>query len=411
MKKTNLIKIVAIIMSVIALMGIFILTQGSAVATEDNNVKVEIEPLKTEDNTENKIEKAEKEDSTHKIEVVIDGEKIAELNTEKEPEYDIEVLVDGEKVVDTIDESTKPFDIDLSIVGDCMLATYKGQYYDGSFSWYAANKEPSYFLEKVQDIFSKDDFTLANLENVLTDNKLSEVKKDHNPAYWFKAPTKNINILTAGSIEAVSLANNHFGDYGTQGRKDTMTAVESANIPYGTNDKTFYLEKNGFKIAVICNGLWSEWQADSIITRIKEASKVSDYQIVFYHGGKEGTHSPEDWKIRASRKLVDAGADLVIGNHPHVLQPMETYNGVNIVYSLGNFCYGGSKSPENRTVIYKHKITVDPTTNKVTAQSHEIVPCYVYTGKTNNWQPAVITNEAEKKAVIEFMSWNRKSPF
>ena len=304
----------------------------------------------------------------------------------------------------------KTFDIDMTFVGDCILSTYKGQYYEGSFSWYAANYPNTYFFEKVQDYFSNDNFTVVNLENVLTDNDLSEVWKDHSPAYWYKAPTSNANILTASSIEAVSLANNHFGDYGNQGRIDTMNAVSAVGLPYGTNDETIYLEKDGYTIAVICHGLWSEWQASQIITRIEEASQKSDYQIVFYHGGTERIHSPEQWKIRASRSLVDAGADLVIGNHPHVLQPMEMYNGVRIIYSLGNFCFGGSKSPENRTIIYQLHLTIDKKTGELDSWTDEIIPCYVYTGNTNNWQPAPITDEVVKQKVIDFMNWEVDSP-
>lgn len=334
-----------------------------------------------------------------------------EYNIEQEKQEVIESLQGIKDGMYTIwDEYPTNFNVDLTFVGDCMLSTYKGQYYEGSFSWYAANYPNTYFFEKVQDYFSNDDFTIVNLENVLTDNKLSEVWKDHSPAYWYKAPTSNAKILTASSIEAVSLANNHFGDYGTQGRKDTMNAVSSVGIPYGTNDQTIYLEKDGFKIAVICHGLWSEWQANDIIARIKEASSKSDYQIVFYHGGTERIHSPEQWKIRASRSLVDAGADLVIGNHPHVLQPMEMYNGVRIIYSLGNFCFGGSSKPENRTVIYQIHLTIDKKTGKLDSWTDEIIPCYVYTGNTNNWQPAPITDTTLKQKVIDFMNWKVKTP-
>lgn len=301
------------------------------------------------------------------------------------------------------------FTIDLSIVGDCMLATHKGQYYNGSFSWYAAHEEPYYFFEKVYDIFNADDFTIANLENVLTDRPLAEIEKNADRAFWFKAPTYNVYILRGGSVEAVSLANNHTGDYGKQGFRDTAAAVENAGLDYGTNDRTFYLEKNGFKIAVICHGLWNEAQAGQITKRIAEASECSDYQIVFYHGGKESIHEPEDWKVRATHKLVDAGADLVIGNHPHVLQPTEVYNGVNIVYSLGNFCYGGHTRPENRTVIYKMLLTIDE--GKVLSQEVSLIPCYVFTGPRNNWQPAPITDEAERQKVLDFMYGKAKLPY
>ena len=299
--------------------------------------------------------------------------------------------------------------IDISIAGDCMLASYKNQTIEGSFNEYTNNKTPDYFLSEVQSIFANDDFTIINLENVLTDNHLKEVAKDHSPAYWYRSQTKNTEILKEGSVEIVSIANNHLGDYGEQGRKDTKEALDNAEIPWGWNDKTVYFEKDGFKIALICHGLWGEWQASEIVSRIKEASEVSDFQMVYYHGGKERIHTPEDWKIRASRKLVDAGADLVIGNHPHVLQPRETYNGVDIVYSVGNFCYGGSKRPENRTIIYKLKLTLYD--GVLVSKEAEIIPCYVYTGNINNYQPDIIEDQIDKQKVLDFMNWETELPY
>lgn len=301
------------------------------------------------------------------------------------------------------------FTIDLSIVGDCLLATYRGDNYTGSFNWYASQREPGYFFEKVKHIFESDDFTIANLENVLTDNEVTEIQKEGRRVFWFKAPTHHCNILKAGSIEAVSLANNHTYDYQLQGYQDTVAAVKEAGLEYGTEERTFYLKKNGFVIAVICHGLWYEGQASEIIKRIKQASKQSDYQIVFYHGGAEGHHHPEPWRVRASHRLVDAGADLVIGNHPHVLQPTEVYNGVNIAYSLGNFCFGGNTRPENRTVIYKLLLTINE--GRVQKQEVNLIPCYVFTDLPNNWQPAPIPDETQKQYVLDFMYGKRELPY
>lgn len=327
------------------------------------------------------------------------------------PEEEPKVEVVGGNPPSIVVDITEPptFDFTVTFTGDVMIASYKNQTNSGSFNEYANQKEPTYFLEKVYPIFAEDDFTVVNLENVLTDSNLKEVEKDHNPAYWYRSKTSNTDILTSSSVECVSLANNHYGDYGNQGRKDTVAAVENAGLLYGNNDKTFYIEKNGYKIAVICHGLWGEWQADQIISRIKEAEKQSDFQIVYYHGGKERIHSPEEWKVRASRKLVDNGADLVVGNHPHVLQPMENYNGVDIIYSMGNFCFGGSKRPENRTIIYQFTLTIDEDKNIVN-KGAEIIPCYVYTGDINNYQPTPIEDEVVKQKVLDFMNWKVDSP-
>lgn len=344
-------------------------------------------------------------DSMESVNTGVNNNDVAEDET---------VVVEGEVsqnlsniVIDVVEPST--FDFTVTFTGDVMIASYMNQTTAGSFNEYANNQAPTYFLEKVQPIFAEDDYTIVNLENVLTDSALKEVAKDHNPAYWYRSRTSNTEILTSSSVEAVSLANNHYGDYGTQGRKDTVAAVENAGLLYGHNDKTFYIEKNGYKIAVICHGLWGEWQADAIIPRIKEAETQSDFQIVYYHGGTERIHSPEQWKIRASRKLVDNGADLVVGNHPHVLQPMETYNGVDIIYSMGNFCFGGSRRPENRTIIYQLTLTIN-TDGEIENKSTEVIPCYVYTGDVNNYQPAPIEDESIKQKVLDFMAWKVDSP-
>ena len=305
----------------------------------------------------------------------------------------------------TIPPETEPpeFNITLSFAGDCMLASYLDQTPAGSFNEYAANNEPTYFLEKVRHIFENDDFTTVNLENVFSDRSLSPRKKDHDPAYWFKSKSSNVEILTSSSVEGVSLSNNHTYDYGNAGYNDTVQTVTEAGLKYGENSNIIYYEKEGFKIAVICAGLWWDGQSREIIRWLGTAEEQSDFQVVFYHGGTEKLHEPEEWKVRESRNLVDNGADLVIGNHPHVLQPREVYNGVEIIYSLGNFCYGGHSRPENRTIIYQLSLTIDKESLTVQNSNSSIIPCYVYTEDINNYQPAPIENEDECKMVLDFM--------
>ena len=305
-------------------------------------------------------------------------------------------------------EEDGAFTIVLSFTGDMLLASGHGQRAAGNFLDYAAKQEPFYFLQNVKPIFDADDFTIVNLENVLTDRTLTPREKTTDPAFWFRSGTRNTAVLTSSGVEAVSLANNHTGDYGAGGYKDTVKAVTDAGLQYGDNTHPLYLEKNGFRIAVICNGLWNEGQAVSIVKRLQAAEAESDFQIVFYHGGKEGVHTPEAWKVRASRRLVDAGADLVLGNHPHVLQPREIYKDREILYSLGNFCYGGSRYPQNRTLIYQLTLTVRD--GALVSAASELIPCYVYTGKVNNYCPALITDEAQCQRVLDFMDGKLKSP-
>lgn len=312
--------------------------------------------------------------------------------------------------LDPIPPEDGSFTITLSFAGDALLASGNGVRTAGSFLDYAAKEDPAYFLQHVKPIFDADDFTLVNLENVLTDRDLTPREKDTDPAYWFRSGTENTAVLTSSGVDAVSLANNHTGDYGAAGFKDTVNAVTGAGLQYGDNTTPLYLEKNGFRIAILCNGLWNEGQAASIVSRLRAAEEHSDYQIVFYHGGAEGVYAPEDWRIRASRRLVDAGADLVLGNHPHVLQPREIYKDTEILYSLGNFCYGGSRQPRNRTVIYQLTLTVRD--GALVSSASELIPCYVHTGGTyNNYCPAPITDEAQRQKVLDFLDGRAASPF
>nr|WP_325211850.1 CapA family protein [uncultured Oscillibacter sp.] len=307
-------------------------------------------------------------------------------------------------------ETPESFGLVASFTGDMLLASLHGKRAAGNFLDVAARQGPEYFLQYVRPIFEADDFTVVNLENVLTDRELAPKEKSTDPAYWFRAPTANTGILTSSGVEAVSLANNHTGDYGAAGYKDTVKAVSAAGLEYGGNDRTFYLEKFGYRVAVICHGLWEESQAEAIIRRIKAAEQDSDFQVVFYHGGAEGVHTPEAWRVRASRRLVDNGADLVLGNHPHVLQPREIYKGKEIVYSLGNFCFGGSRGPRNRTVIYQLILRVED--GKLAEASSELIPCYVHTGgKVNNYCPAPIEDGDQRRQVLDFMDGKAKLPY
>lgn len=307
-------------------------------------------------------------------------------------------------------ETEDAFSVVLSFTGDMLLASLHGKRAAGNFQDCAARRGPEYFLQHVRPIFEADDFTVVNLENVLTDRTLTPKEKSTDPAYWYRAPTANAEILTSSGVEAVSLANNHTGDYGTAGYKDTVKAVSAAGLEYGGNDRTFYLEKNGYRVAVVCHGLWNEAQAKTIVKRVRAAEQDSDFQIVFCHGGREGVHAPEQWRVRASRALVDGGADLVLENHPHVLQPREIYKGVEIVYSLGNFCFGGSRRPENRTVIYQ--LTLQVENGALTEASSQLIPCYVHTGSTvSNYCPAPIEDEAQRQRVLDFMDGKAKLPY
>lgn len=306
-------------------------------------------------------------------------------------------------------EPGSDFTFVLSFAGDTQLAdNYDYAAGQGPFAKAWAANDPSFFLGGVNDIFAADDYTLLNLEFVLTDRNLTRIAKS-GTGYWYKGPTEYIKGITSASVEGVSLANNHVSDYGTEGEKDTLATVLAAGLDAGTYTNTIYVEKNGFTVAIICDAMWVNGHKYDILNRLAEAEPKSDFQIVFWHGGTEYQKAPEQWIKNACYEFVDAGADLVIGNHPHVLQPMEYYNGVRIFYSLGNFCYGGMTLTNKATVIYQAVLTISADGLLISA-GENVIPCYYYSAGYNNFRPAPIENEKEKQQVMDFLNWKVSSP-
>lgn len=292
----------------------------------------------------------------------------------------------------------------LSFIGDCVIGGDPINYREGSLIWYSENYPMSYFFEKVKGVLSEDDFTLSNMECVLSDNlELEAVDKGYTPAFWFRAKTKNAQILTEGSVEVAGVVNNHTYDYGNEGYADTVKALEDAGLLVGEDCSPVYFEKNGIKVGVVYANLWAYYQVNYITDALEEMQDKCDYKIVFFHGGEEGIHEPDNFKIDACRDLANSGlCDLIVGAHPHVLQPLEVVNGVPIMYSLGNFCFAGNNYPENKTVIFKATLTKNQD-GTISAET-SVVPCYVYTGSINNFQPAIIEDEEDKAEIMAMIS-------
>lgn len=298
---------------------------------------------------------------------------------------------------DTSSQSSSAQSMKLTFLGDCLVSTYKGGESKGTFNWYAKNYPATYFFEKVYDTLSADDYTIANCETVLTDRTLTPRDKGTGSrVFWFYGPSANAKIFTAGSVEVTGVVNNHMKDYGQAGYEDTLAALKKENLIIGDYNKPVYLEKNGIKAAIMFVNLWSLGDADKIIADMKKLDADTDYKIIYFHGGVEGTNYPEQWKVNACRKLIDSGANFVIGMHPHVLQPIEEYHGGVIVYSLGNFLFGGNTAPVKNTIIYQIEL-------KKGSYSQNVIPCQVYSGSRNNWQPCYPETESNRQKTLDLL--------
>lgn len=183
--------------------------------------------------------------------------------------------------------------------------------------------------------------------------------------FTFRLPPARVAMLSEMGIDIVALANNHSLDYGTDALVDTCTTLEGAGIPYvgaGPNmdraKKLETLEVRGRTVGFLAGsrvfpdtswvansqkpGMVSGYDPKILLEETEKAGEFCDYLVVYMHWGVEREEMPKDYQRALGKKLIDAGADLVIGSHPHVLQGIEYYNGKPIVYSLGNFVFGSS---------------------------------------------------------------------
>lgn len=283
---------------------------------------------------------------------------------------------------------SSPVSLTLSVVGDCTLGTDETFDYDTSLNAYYENYGADYFLQNVKDIFSTDDLTIANFEGTLTDSDEREDK-----TFAFKAPASYASILTGGSVEAVNTANNHSHDYGEQSFNDTLAALDDAGIVHFGYDETAVMDVKGIKVGLVgiyelYDHLEREQQLKDNIAKVK--ADGAQLIVVIFHWGNETETVPDSNQTTLGRIAIDEGADLVCGHHPHVLQGIETYKGRNIVYSLGNFCFGGNSSPSDMdTMIYQQTFTIDADGVKKDNVTN-IIPCFIssaaYDGY-NNYQP------------------------
>lgn len=304
---------------------------------------------------------------------------------------------------------SSPVSLTLSVVGDCTLGTDETFDYDTSLNAYYENYGADYFLQNVKDIFSADDLTIANFEGTLTDSDEREDK-----TFAFKAPASYASILTGGSVEAVNTANNHSHDYGEQSFDDTLAALDDAGIVHFGYDETAVMDVKGIKVGLVgiyelYDHLEREQQLKDNIAKVK--ADGAQLIVVIFHWGNETETVPDSNQTTLGRIAIDEGADLVCGHHPHVLQGIETYKGRNIVYSLGNFCFGGNSSPSDMdTMIYQQTFTIDADGVKKDNVTN-IIPCSIssaaYDGY-NNYQPTPAEGEEATRIlgkINERSSW------
>lgn len=274
---------------------------------------------------------------------------------------------------------------------------------------YDAVQNDAYFFANVLPYFAEDDLTLVNLECVLSDGG---TRKDK--TFAFRGPSNYVNILTEGSVEAVSLANNHSRDYGQESHNDTRQILSDAGIYYAYEDLVGYATIKNIKVAMISinanrNGLSSSKALlDKTISEAKENG--SSVILTSFHWGNESTSILTKKQKELARYAIDLGSNLVVGHHPHVLQAIETYKGCYIVYSLGNFCFGGNTNPKDKdTIIFQHSFTFADSVLQPEKSTVRIIPCSVSSvTNRNDYQPTPQTGENAERIMQKLNSYCAK---
>ncbi len=290
-------------------------------------------------------------------------------------------------------------EVQLLFTGDVQLAHHFERYVKDRFEYPFAQIP----------WFKKADLAIINLEAPFTRSD-SAVEKP----FVFKAPPKYVKILKMAGVDLVNLANNHIYDYGKAGLLETLQTLEQAGLKYvgaGRNlteaRKPAIFEVKGLKLAFLgYYGLRAHEESHPATNNdpgtalrnlkyirqdIQQLKGKVDFITVIFHWGLEKQHIPQKDQIWFAHRVIDYGANLIVGHHPHVLQGVEKYKQGVIVYSLGDFIFGGNRRIYKETAVLK--VTI-PTQN-VEQWSVNMIPVAV-----KYWQPKLLTG-ARQDTVLQ----------
>ena len=291
----------------------------------------------------------------------------------------------------------------MSFTGDCTLGQDAGL--EGNSNSFAnvVGTDYAYPFKNAVDILGKDDMTLVNFEGTLTDSNSPREKE-----FTFKGPKEYVNILTEGSVEAVNLANNHSFDYWQTGLDDTENTLDSAGIKWSIDSNYAIYETNGVKIGMA--GFCFPWELQPIYDAIDYLrSEGCQIVIISVHAGVEKMYVPEEAQVKMAHAILDYGADIYVGHHPHRLQPIEEYNGKYILYSLSNFTFGGQPNLTDKdTAIVQCTFTLSLATDQVTGYKLHVIPFSMTTTfPGNDYCPIPYDKDSDGyKSVMKKLNWS-----
>jgi len=300
-----------------------------------------------------------------------------------------------------------PEHIVVDFLGDLTLAddvSWSGS--AGSFDA-VVNGDYTYCFQNCAEYLSEDDLTLANFEGVLTESTSHQTKE-----FVFGNTPESVQLLLNGSIEAVNLANNHSRDYWDQGLLDTEETLDEAGIVWSNQSTVGIYEVRGIKIGMFGLDVVSYGSNMSTAAPLIDELKAQGCQIIIAscHWGIERYYEPTADQVYLGHQLIDYGVDIVVGSHPHRLQPIELYNGKYILYSLSNFCFGGNTGlSDPDSCIVRCEFIMDSTNSYVEDYKLSVVPYSQTTSSGNDYCPiAYEWGTADYYRVMNKLSWSQE---
>ena len=287
-------------------------------------------------------------------------------------------------------------------MGDCSIGD-SIQYKKAVSSYHTCIDQNGYDwpFSLVKDVLAADDLTVANLEVVFT------ARTQHtDKMYNLVADADHVAVLNAGSIELVNTVNNHSMDFGRAGYQDSLDTLEAAGIDsFGSiyagredgYDQLGVRDVNGIRFGFIGFSYPQEADQKRIADRIATLREQGcDVVVVSLHWGRETHPTPTTGQMNYAKRILDAGADMIWGHHPHVLQPIQFYGGKPILYSTGNFTFGTMSNVDPATGIFQ--LTYQKEEGRVQLTELSVVPCQ--TQRSPDFRPFILTEEAQRQAVF-----------
>ena len=305
-----------------------------------------------------------------------------------------------------------PNSVTLSFVGDCSIGD-SAQYTTAKSSYHTCINQNGYAwpFSLVHDYLANDDLTVANLEVVFTTRTRHQDKM-----YYLKGDPSFVNVLTEGSIEMVNTVNNHCMDFMNDGYVDSLATLDSAGVKhFGTinpglanpHDDLGLVNVNGILFGFVGWSYPQEYDLRNISNRIVQLkSQGAEVVVVSLHWGRETYMTPESWQYTFARNVLDAGADLVWGHHPHVIQPIAIYGGKPILFSTGNFTFGTMSDVNPATGIFQ--LTYEKTAAGPALKELKVIPCT--TQKSPDFRPKELTEQKDRLQVFKYLTF-KKAPY